>query len=992
MDWAKLYKQAVELFPPNDHCEEVMNLQGLLSVEEAAAHLLHHHYPLAVPLKPGGEDKVSKSWTCGGPLRHPLIEGPSRSYRIMLIGKMPGRSEDDFGRAYTGPSAALLNEICAEVGLDSSEVYATNVLRFVPPDGGTTVKSHWAEICRPLLAREIALVRPDVIMLLGADAVTHFFGRGWSLESVRSQVLPFVDFSTFGKSLPTVMTDGCIKVLATINPAQVLRESGLRDGLTADFRQLRVLLGGAAQPEPEVKPSGNLYEYVYDPDVLKKIVDELLEADVRELGLDCEWGGRVHDRAGKLRTVQFSWAERQAVVAVLHSADNLPTNAPRMLWELRRLFTKPNLTIIGHNIRADALWMDAVGMPIMDKPFFDTMLADHILNENAEHGLEHCVVRYTDMGRYDVPLARWLKANHYNREKIAEVGYLDIPDDILNPYAAADADAVVRLAKVYRVRLAEPKNAGPARCYYNVVLPAATAIHEIEKNGLLVDRQRLVDLTALYGAARAELLAKVVEAVELHVNKCCSDPMRLTALLSQPFNPRSPMQLVRLLFDPTHMGGLGLMPVKTTEKPPRMWYRVERLSEEERSRLTPSTDLETLEALEKQSPLIGLIRDFKILDQVTKNFLCPPESYTSTGEGLYKAGLLGATQDDGRVHTSISQMSETGRHKSSRPNMQNLPKAQEASMQKLVPGAVDIRSGFIADPDCVLVEADFSAAEIWTLAYLSNDAQLIKDAASDLHSRGVVNFFDKPKWPGFDAGKKPPVDWKKEYDVFRTASKTINFGIAYQRGAEAVAREIVAVTGGKVTPTREQAQRYIDTFYDRYTGAEAYVEFCKRCVKTPGWIENPFGRRRRACPSEEADFIAAQEREFVNCPIQGTVADAFNMALYNLLTWRRLHPGKARYKLLLPIHDAILLLVRGPDVPVVIHETIPDCMTHGVTIPSWSPDPKYPATQPFSLDCSIDFGLRWGEKYSAKDSGKEEREALRARGVPEELLEKWGAK
>ena len=77
----------------------------------------------------------------------------------------------------------------------------------------------------------------------------------------------------------------------------------------------------------------------------------------------------------------------------------------------------------------------------------DTMLADHMINENSEHGLESCAVRYTDMGRYDTSLNYWLKKNKINAKIIKEQGYAMVPGIELHPYGCCDVDATWRIKR-----------------------------------------------------------------------------------------------------------------------------------------------------------------------------------------------------------------------------------------------------------------------------------------------------------------------------------------------------------------------------------------------------------------------------------------------------------------------------------------------------------------------------------------------------------------
>jgi hypothetical protein len=107
--------------------------------------------------------------------------------------------------------------------------------------------------------------------------------------------------------------------------------------------------------------------------------------------------------------------------------------------------------------------------------------------------------------------------------------------------------------------------------------------------------------------------------------------------------------------------------------------------------------------------------------------------------------------------------------------------------------------------------------------------------------------------------------------------------------------------------------------------------------------------------------------------------------MINLMTWRTMNPGKATYKLLLPIHDAVLLEVPGQYARIVAEEVLPFCMTHAAQVPSFlSPLAGYPRGLPFSLGIDVSVGTRWGEKATAEE--------LKSANVPDDYIHKLTSK
>lgn len=885
--------------------------------------------------------------------------GPRRRHSVMAIFKMP------FTRGQPPVVSDMYKytmSLFKEANICTDDWYITYACRFIPPDGGKKLADSFIKDSRCLLAQEIDLVKPEYILLMGADATRAVVGGGvfekmrsnfFYMPGVRALRSPLVEY----KSLEEKPVGGS-KVLVTIHPGAISRESGLKPGFFKDLELLTNMHAGV-----EVKPECYNYKYIDKPDILYNLCKEVVEKGHKELAIDCEWGG-PNPQVGKLRTIQFCWKPLEACSVILRRCGGVEAQSPveraGILKILQEFF--PKFGIIGHNFREDAKWLHWHGINLIENLTSDTMLLDHALNENAEHGLESLSVRFTSLGRYDYPLHDWLDSNGFNEKKLAARGYLDVPDDMLHLYGCQDVDCTLR-ANTELLRLLNlPENAGTKHLYYNTIIPSNLPIHEEEINGVLVDEKLLSSLCAQYAVKQEELLTE------------------LKSLLNRPeFNPRSPIQVSKLLFKE-----MGLTPYKTTEKPTRMWAD---LTEDQRERLSPATDAETLEALaiNDKTGIISVLRDYKIIDQMCKNFLSMPEIIN--GEEVYTQGLLGYMQPDKCVHTTISQMSETGRDKSSNPNCQNFPKKQNSEFERIMGESIPkIRAGIIAPPGHILVECDFKSAEIYTLGYLANCPKMVKDADSDLHARGAVTDFGVPKWDGFDEGKKPTPEWKAEYDSERIASKTVRFGIPYQRGPAAIAREITKSTKGKMKCSRERAQELIDGYYAMYPEVRTYVDMCKRSVLDPGILYNPYGRCRRFFGIDVTDrsFVAACQRELVNFPIQSTVADALNRARVNFYYWRRFNPGLCDYKILLAIHDAMLLAVPGEQADVLIDRVIPECMTYGSVVPSWIPCSYWTPTKEFTLDTDIEYGVRWQVHPTTEE--------LKAANVCDRLIEKAAKK
>jgi DNA polymerase len=146
-------------------------------------------------------------------------EGSERA-RVMLVGEQPGDKEDLAGRPFVGPAGRLLDEALAEAGIDRDEAYITNAVKHFKwePRGPRRIhaKPNAREVaaCRPWLDAELAVVQPEVLVLLGATAAQALLGRAFRVTQSRGQLLE----PEYG--IPT---------LATIHPSAILRQRERED-------------------------------------------------------------------------------------------------------------------------------------------------------------------------------------------------------------------------------------------------------------------------------------------------------------------------------------------------------------------------------------------------------------------------------------------------------------------------------------------------------------------------------------------------------------------------------------------------------------------------------------------------------------------------------------------------------------------------------------------------------------------------------------------
>lgn len=130
--------------------------------------------------------------------------------RVMLIGEAPGRDEDLQGKPFVGRAGQLLDRMLAAIGLSESHVYITNTVYWRPP-GNRTPSPQEIEACAPFLARQIELLAPKILVLLGGAAAKHILRVSQGIMRLR------------GKWLSYPCAIGDIPTLATLHPAYLLR-------------------------------------------------------------------------------------------------------------------------------------------------------------------------------------------------------------------------------------------------------------------------------------------------------------------------------------------------------------------------------------------------------------------------------------------------------------------------------------------------------------------------------------------------------------------------------------------------------------------------------------------------------------------------------------------------------------------------------------------------------------------------------------------------
>jgi len=880
-------------------------------VKVLATSLLVQPFDIVLPDVKKGERRVVP-FLCGHLWKGDTL-GP-RPCDIMVIGKHPGRLEIAQQRLFVGETSQFFERLCREEGLDPATMYVTNILRFPAASSRVAVKEF--KQCAWLLHQEIRLVKPKYILLLGSDAVRFVLGR--KLDDVRGTIIEH--------EFPYGVTS---KIMATVHPAEVYSHSRFMElGLRRDLANFKRLVFNEHRPKEKRD-----WRIIRNEAQLDALFEEL--EDVNLVSLDCEWGGRLPD--GQLRCIQFAWAPRHAAVIVLHDTELKPAFEPSVevaAEKLKEFLLRPGMMIVGQNIRSDDHWIKAkLGFSILDRVVWDTMLADHILEENRSHKLEDMIIRFTDMQRYDVEKQEYVEQHKLDIEQNAFKG---IPDEILLPYALGDADGTLRVMLAQQKLFSEQQ----FKLLQTIVLPQERALAEAEEVGFKIDLERLEMLS--------QVLRRVCEELEQQLRE------EAVKVGMENFNPRSYPQVKELLFK-----RLKLTPVKSTSDSP--WFGDD--SDE-----SPSTDKFVLAALRNKHPIPKLLADYRIIYQPVSKLL-KPFKRAEDGRIISEPRAFASYIDrDGYVRPEIRSTLKTGRRSTKNPNLQNLTGRRMERIREILgdPSIPSIRSIVVSPPGYLLVCADYAQAELVVLSLLAEDDELfaaLHDPSRDLHAEQAIRMYDLPYKPEFGN----PKDWCKSngYGHLRDHAKTCNFGWAYLITPESLHMKMIEA-GVDCTP--EDCRKWLQYLDEAFPKCVRYKHRQMAAVKSPGYVVTPWSRVKHLYSSPVQSIQAGQERQAVNFAIQSTVADLTGLAMSRLQQLRDEH--KMHYKICPDQHDNIPLYCPINEVETLLEKILPSALK--IPIPGYG----------VSLDYEVSLYFRWGEAPSTE-------ELVRA-GLSTELAEQFG--
>ena len=317
-------------------------------------------------------------------------------------------------------------------------------------------------------------------------------------------------------------------------------------------------------------------------------------------------------------------------------------------------------------------------------------------------------------------------------------------------------------------------------------------------------------------------------------------------MAGEEFNMDSPKQLVEVLYNK-----LELPILKKTPKG------------------QPSTNEDTLQRLAEEYELPKIIIEYRTLAKL---------------KSTYTDSLINIQHPEtNRIHTSYQQaVTSTGRLSSAEPNLQNIPIK--------TPEGRKIREAFIPEKGNVLISADYSQIELRIMAHLSGDKNLTEAFKNnlDVHSATASEIFG--------------ISLDEVSQDHRRSAKVINFGLIYGMSAFGLTRQLGI--------PRHEAQDYLDTYFEKYTGVRKYMDSTKELAKKNLYVETILGRKLHVAEINASNGLRRQaaERAAINAPLQGSAADIIKKAMIDIDNW--IGDENTDIRMIMQVHDELVFEVK----------------------------------------------------------------------------------
>lgn len=449
---------------------------------------------------------------------------------------------------------------------------------------------------------------------------------------------------------------------------------------------------------------------------------------------------------------------------------------------------------------------------------YDIAIASYILNPtNNKLNIDNLIEQYLniDINEYTKSEDSGKQINLFDNMEKEDINQEEKEKYMMYAYS---------IGKIKSITSEKLKEVNSLDLFYNIDMPTVEVLSDMQWNGMYVDKEELEQ----FGK---ELTSKLETITKI-----------IYEMAGEEFNINSTKQLGEILFEK-----MKLPVIKKTKS----GY---------------STDVDVLEKLKKEDPIIEQILEYRQLMKLNSTYV----------EGL-KPYINIKTN---RIHSFFHQtITATGRISSTEPNLQNIPTRFELGKR--------VRKVFKPEKGKIYLDADYSQIELRVLASISGDEHMIEafKEGKDIHKQAASKVF-----------KTPIEEVTKEQ---RSNAKAVNFGIVYGISDFGL--------GEQLGIGRKKAKQYIEEYLEQYAGIKQFMENITEQAKEQGYVETLFHRRRYIPELKSNNYMVRQfgARAAMNTPIQGTAADIMKIAMIKV--YNEIKSRKLKSKIVLQVHDEMMI-------------------------------------------------------------------------------------
>ena len=460
----------------------------------------------------------------------------------------------------------------------------------------------------------------------------------------------------------------------------------------------------------------------------------------------------------------------------------------------------------------------------LSKIIYDAEIAGYVLNPTNKPTMQNLASEYLNIDIDELIL------NNSGIEEKNENKQINLFDTLSNSNEEHDCDKFKNALYAYcignlsNITLEKLKEINSIDLFNNIEMPLVEVLSQMQVNGMYVDKNELIQIGN-----------KLKEKLDILTSE-------IHELAGENFNINSTQQLGKILFEK-----LKLPIIKKT----KTGY---------------STDVDILEKLKNEHPIIEKILEYRSLMKLNSTYV----------EGL----LPYINKKTNRIHSFFHQtITATGRISSTEPNLQNIPTRIELGKQ--------LRKVFKPREGYIYIDADYSQVELRVLAHISKDENMMQ---AFLHDEDVHKQA---------ASKVLGIPIEEVTKEQRSSAKAVNFGIVYGISDFGLSEQLGI--------SRKEAKNYIEQYLEKYSGIQKFMNDIVEEAKEKGYVETLFHRRRYIPELKSNNYMVRQfgARAAMNTPIQGTAADIMKIAM--ITTYKKLKEMNLDAQIVLQVHDELIL-------------------------------------------------------------------------------------